>query len=113
MRFFSILLKYLVFLPDSVLSHGYVVRQEGFKLFKYEREIRDSIRELDVAVQSTCKIENDTSFQSIGMDSLNYVSLIVALEKLLNIEFPDEYLTLSAADSIEKLSEIIETVLKT
>ena len=55
------------------------------------------------------QMEDDVS--TIGMDSITFIRIIVALEEEFDIEIPDEYLLLTAMNTISKMTDVISAVL--
>lgn len=45
---------------------------------------------------------SDADFRALGMDSISYIHLIVALEEKYNIEIPDDYLNLNGIGSVHE-----------
>lgn len=62
-----------------------------------------------------CLLENGIEVKSNGdfeeIDSVNFISFVVALEDNFDIEFPDEYLLSSNTKSINSICNIIEELL--
>ncbi len=48
---------------------------------------------------------------TIGMDSIIFIRVIVALEDEFDIEIPDEYLLLTELNTISKMVDVISAVL--
>ena len=65
-----------------------------------KEELRDILNEYGIAVADNGKID--------GIDSITFVSLIVKLEEVYNIIFPDELLMLESIRDIDNLATIIE-----
>ena len=53
----------------------------------------------------------DTEQTEIVMDSITFISIIVALEEEFDIEIPDEYLLLTEMNTISKMTDVISAVL--
>lgn len=49
----------------------------------------------------------DADLSQMGMDSIVFIIIIVALEEAFEIEFPDESLLISITNSIRKMAEIV------
>lgn len=47
----------------------------------------------------------------IGMDSITFIRIIVALEEVFNIEIPDEFLFITEMNSIEKIAKVVSSTL--
>lgn len=55
--------------------------------------------------------QNDVDLLSMEIDSITFISFIVALEERFEIQFPDEYLTMEVMNSLNGFSELIYTLL--
>ena len=75
---------------------------------KHEKEIRGIIKELGILTQPVDSVGIESPLQSAGMDSISFVSLIIALEDFFDIEFPDEYLLITETGCIEQLCAAVE-----
>lgn len=64
------------------------------------------ISDLDVKVLNNISLDSD--FSSIGIDSINFIRLIVALENEFNFEVDDEMLLSSAFPTIRTMIEYVE-----
>lgn len=58
---------------------------------------------------SSKQIEEDLS--TLGMDSITFIRVVVALEEAFDIEIPDEKLLLTEMNTISKMTEVISAVL--
>lgn len=58
---------------------------------------------------SAKQIEEDLSI--LGMDSIAFIHIVVALEEEFDIEIPDEYLLLTETNTISKIAEVISAAL--
>ncbi len=56
-------------------------------------------------------LENDVDLLSMEIDSITFISFIVALEERLAIRFPDEYLTMEVMNSLNGFSNLVYTLL--
>ena len=54
----------------------------------------------------------DDSLVPLGMDSISFIKLIVAIEREFDIEVDDEYLLINRLDTKGKLNELLERVVK-
>ena len=72
-------------------------------------EIINENLELDV---DAANIGADDNLISLGMDSISFMKLIVAIESKFNIEVDDEYLLIEVLDTKNKLNELLERVVK-
>ena len=55
-----------------------------------------------------CLLECD--FCALGMDSIAFIRVVVALEEAFDIEIPDEKLLLTEMNTISKMTEVISAV---
>ena len=55
--------------------------------------------------------ENDVDLLSMNIDSITFISFIVALEERFKIQFPDEYLTMEVMNSLNGFSNLLCTFL--
>lgn len=53
----------------------------------------------------------DEDLSALGMDSITFIRVIVALEEAFDIEIPDEYLLLTEMNTISKMTNVISAVL--
>lgn len=58
-------------------------------------------------------IQEDCDLSQIGMDSITFIHVIVALEEEFNIEIPDEKLLISEMNTVSKIEDVISDVLNT
>lgn len=63
----------------------------------------------DVTIQMN---QIDEDLASLGVDSIKFIQLVVALEETFEIEFPDEYLIPIEMGTVNKISNIVLTILK-
>lgn len=54
------------------------------------------------------EIDIEAELRDMGMDSLIFIQLILDIEDLFNIEFPDEYLLLEDVKNIRTLCDIVK-----
>lgn len=55
--------------------------------------------------------EEDIDLLSMEIDSITFITFIVALEERFEIQFPDEYLTMEVMNSLNGFSSLIYTLL--
>ena len=55
--------------------------------------------------------EDDNNILSVELDSISFISLIVAIEERLKIQFPDDFLTMDVISSINGFSNLVYTLL--
>ena len=75
----------------------------------YEKQIRELISGI---IKTTEPIDNygaDNDLQSIGMDSLTFVRIVVEIENRFEIEFPDDKLVMTESGTINQLCAVILT----
>ena len=51
--------------------------------------------------------EYDKNLQELGMNSLEFIQIIVLLEEKLSIEIPDEYLLITQMNTIRKIYNVL------
>ena len=49
----------------------------------------------------------DENLSEIGMDSIKFIQIVVALEDEFNIEIPDEYLITANMGTLRKMVEVV------
>ena len=54
------------------------------------------------------QLEEDLSL--LGMDSIIFISVVIALEEEFDIEIPDEKLTLNEMNTIAKIMDVISSI---
>lgn len=55
--------------------------------------------------------DEDTDLLAMDIDSMTFISFIVAVEERLNIQLPDEYLTMEVMHSLNGFSNLIYSLL--
>ena len=68
--------------------------------------LNSNIENADITPQ---QVEDDLC--DIGLDSIVFISVIVAIEETFDIEIPDEYLLLTEMNTISKMIDVITLVL--
>jgi acyl carrier protein len=66
----------------------------------------------DEAVESADLNDETDLIDDLSFDSMNIISLVVALEDAFSIEIPDEILTLTDLRSYTKLKESVKTMIE-
>ena len=56
--------------------------------------------------------EDDTDLLSLEIDSITFITFIVALEERFGIQFPDEHLTMEVIGSLNGFSSLICNLLQ-
>lgn len=54
--------------------------------------------------------QKNADLLELGLDSIIFISVIVALEEEFGMEFPDEKLTLTEMNTVTKIAEVISSV---
>ena len=72
-----------------------------------EKIIRDKIREI-LEIENADKMAKAEDLKEYGMDSLNAIELIVALEMEFAIEFNEEDLLVDNLCTIQKLKDVVK-----
>jgi acyl carrier protein len=75
-------------------------------LDEIQKRIYDIIRNI-LSEQSFNDVNLETKFTEIGLDSITYVKLIIALEQEFQVEFSDEILLLSGFSTVKSLIEYL------
>ena len=60
-------------------------------------------------VELTCQ-DMDVNLTELGMDSITFIQVVVALEEEFECEIPDSKLLLTEMDTLNKLKEVLQTV---
>lgn len=55
--------------------------------------------------------QKDEDLVALGMDSITFIRVIVALEEEFDIEIPDEKLLLTEMNTVSKMADVISAVL--
>ena len=55
--------------------------------------------------------QTEDDLSALGMDSIVFIRLVVALEEAFDIEIPDEYLLITEMNTLSKMTDVISTVL--
>lgn len=53
----------------------------------------------------------EAELPTLGIDSIAFIRIIVALEEAFDIEIPDEYLLITEMNTLSKMTDVISTVL--
>ena len=75
-------------------------------LDKVLKVLNTNLENTEITFEQT---EDDLS--ALGMDSLLFIRVIVALEEAFDIEIPDEYLLITEMNTLSKMKEVISAVL--
>lgn len=63
-------------------------------------------------LDSSIEINGDTKFSELGINSLNYIKIVVSLEDEFEIEFADQDLDYSKYTCVADIVAYIKTILK-
>ena len=77
-------------------------------MLKHEAQLREILSVGGYFTELIDRVEPDTLFQSAGLDSLNFVRMIIDIEDAFGIEFPEDKMVITQAGTIQKLCDIIE-----
>ena len=55
--------------------------------------------------------QTEDDLSALGMDSIAFIRVVVALEEAFDIEIPDEYLLITEMNTLSKMTDVISTVL--
>ena len=55
--------------------------------------------------------QTEEDLSSLGLDSITFIRVIVALEEAFDIEFPDEKLLITEMNTVSKMSSVIAAVM--
>lgn len=53
----------------------------------------------------------EAELPTLGIDSITFIRVVVALEEAFDIEIPDEYLLITEMNTLSKMTDVISTVL--
>lgn len=56
--------------------------------------------------------QTDATLSEMGMDSMVFIRIIVALEEEFSVEFPDEKLLMSEMNTVARITEVLSAVYK-
>lgn len=79
-------------------------------MLRYEKKIREIIAS-HLNVTSIDSFDSNGDLRSIGMDSISFVAIVVAIENEFDIEFPNDKFLISESGTIYLLSQIVEDIL--
>lgn len=54
--------------------------------------------------------ELDTSLINLGMDSITFIQVIIAVEEEFECEIPDEKLMISEMDTVQKMINVLQSL---
>ncbi|GAX46875.1 acyl carrier protein [Pseudolactococcus reticulitermitis] len=76
-----------------------------------KKEIRDIILNNILLDDRSSKLRNDESLIGKGLDSINFINIVVELEEKFSINFPDEKLIFEEAGTVDQIFQIIQNEL--
>lgn len=54
----------------------------------------------------------DADLSQLGMDSIKFITIVIAFEEAFGIEIPDEYLLITELGTINKMKSVVSSVLE-
>ncbi len=69
--------------------------------------INSNIEQANIAVE-----QDDEDLSLLGMDSLSFIKIIVAMEETFEIEVPAEKLLITEMGTLNKMIDVVSTALK-
>lgn len=69
--------------------------------------INSNIEQANIAVE-----QGDEDLSLLGMDSIAFIKIIVAIEESFKIEVPDEKLLITEMGTLNKMADVISTTLE-
>lgn len=69
--------------------------------------INSNIEKANIAVE-----QGDEDLSLLGMDSIAFIKIIVAIEESFKIEVPDEKLLITEMGTLNKMADVISTTLE-
>ena len=64
--------------------------------------INQNIKGVDIT-----EAKYDEDFSELGMDSFNFIQIIVALEDVFECEIPDSYILISEMNTVNKIHKVL------
>ncbi|MDR3046757.1 MAG: phosphopantetheine-binding protein [Bacteroidales bacterium] len=68
--------------------------------------INENINNSNIMLEQT-----NEDLSQLGMDSITFIHIVVALEEAFNIEMPDELLLVTEMNTVEKITNIISSAI--
>lgn len=53
----------------------------------------------------------ETNLSTLGIDSITFIRLIVALEEAFEVEIPDEYLLMTQLNTVRKIQQVLSDLI--
>ena len=63
----------------------------------------------DVLEDQNMEINKNDGLQALGIDSIKFIRIVIAIEDTFDIEVPDEYLLFSELNTLEKMENMLLT----
>lgn len=96
-----------VILPVESCSEKFKNLGEN-NIMNIENEIRKLIITI-LELSDDCELDNE--LKNIGLNSINFIRLIISIEKEFCIEIPDEFLTIEKVSTINELTLLVRDVI--
>lgn len=74
----------------------------------YVNEIKEAITEIFPSIKKEGICDDELLANQVGLDSLSFLQLVVALEEKINITINDDLLLFEHFETVEKINEIIK-----
>lgn len=77
-------------------------------------EIQEKILGIVNDIIETVEIKPDqfeVDLSTIGMDSITFIRIVVALEEAFSIEIPDEFLLITEMNTVEKITNVVSSTM--
>ena len=71
---------------------------------KLENIIRAVLEEPEIT------FDENVDLQSLGIDSIKFIQIIIFIEDTFGVEIPDEYLLFSKLDTFEKIEVVLKNL---
>lgn len=69
--------------------------------------INSNIEQANIAIE-----QDDEDLSLLGMDSITFIKIIVAMEETFEIEVPDEKLLITEMGTLNKMIDVVSTALE-
>ncbi len=78
-------------------------------MLPFEDDVRRLLCDV-LQIDSVDHVKPDEDLQSVGLDSLNFIKLVIAIEDRFEVEIPEEKLGLQFIRNIHDICGLIETL---
>ena len=113
----------MLHLKHFVVNYIEIVMQQktlGSLIYKEDIAMHDMVKVSEIldiinSILETSEItEKDINedLSMLGMSSIMYISVVIAIEEKYNIEIPDEYLLNAEIGTVNKIFDIVTTVIE-